>query len=199
MSIDSDKLKATDILVESIKLIFTISTIFFGGLLTYRSSISEPINLWACNTALFLFTLSSICSILNINSLIGKIFRSENDAIKKADVKFLNVISLLALLAGMILGAIFLSSQQQNNISSQKDVKAVEKTAIPDGQTIISESQIVVGAGNKSSIKVTKDINGRINQVDISSKEEAKPIVASHNKKDNFKKSRTVSTKKHGK
>jgi hypothetical protein len=162
MAIDSDKLKATDILVESIKLLFAISTLFFGGLLTYRSSITEPINIRLCDIALLSFALSSIFSVLNINSLIGKIFRSESDAIKETEVKVLNVLSMLALLLGMALGAIFLSSQK--NKSEDNKSSSVE-------QTVISDSQIILGKNiQQANIEVTKDNNSHISKVIISPK-----------------------------
>lgn len=157
--ITQDKLKATDILVESIKLLVTIATIFFGGLLAYGSNVSTPIRVWSYHTALILFVVCSVSSVVNINTLIGKIYRSEADAIKRGDVKFVNIISMLSLLGGTFFGAIFLLSQQP---STQKSSNST--------QTVISESQITVGSGDQPNIKVIKDANGHINEVSISPK-----------------------------
>lgn len=156
---DPNKLKATDYLTESLKLVVAIATILFGGLLAYRSNISAPTGIWAYYTSLALLALSSIVSVANINSLINKIYRGEETAIKNSEVKALNVASILTLFSGIIFGAWFLSAQTQNN----------PRAANADG-TVISDSTITVGKDISSVVKVVKNKDGKISEVTITPK-----------------------------
>ena len=105
------RIKATDYLVESLKLIVTLSTILFGGLLAYSAKSSLLILGWSFYVSLMGFLLSAITSIVSINSIINKIYRCEDDAIQQPRVKVVVIFSVLFLLVGMVIGAIFLSKQ----------------------------------------------------------------------------------------
>lgn len=153
------KAKATDYVVESLKLIVTLSTIFFGGLLAYRTNVSAPSLLWSYYTSLAVFALSAIISIANINSLINKVFREDEDAIQHKEAKALNVLAMISLLAGMVFGAIFLSSQ---TIAKQQPLQ--------DNQSVITDAQIIVNGEVKSNIAVKKDSSGKIIDVIINPK-----------------------------
>ena len=156
---DQYKIKATDYLTESLKLIVAIATILFGGLLAYRSNIETPISIWAYYASLALLELSSIVSVANINSLINKMYRGEEDAIKNNEVKTLNVASIVTLFTGIVFGAWFLSVQTQAN----------SKAGSTNG-TVISDSSITVGKEINSTVKVIKNKDGKISEVTISSK-----------------------------
>ncbi len=153
---DPNKLKATDTLTESLKLIVTISTIYFGGILAYRSNLSTPGALWSYYSALSFLAISAILSVANINSLINKLYRGEEDLIKDKEVKRLNIFASFSLLLGVISGAWFLSEQTQEppelNTSSS---------------TVITDSSIAVGKDNTSVIKIKKDSSGKIIEVEI--------------------------------
>ena len=156
---EDSKIKATDFVVEALKLIVTLSTIFFGGLLAYRANISSPSLIWSYYAALGLMALSAILSIANINSLINKVYRNEENAIQQTEAKVLNVLATLTLLSGMGFGAVFLSSQSIPGKPPQ----------IND-QTTITDSQVVVSGEVKSNIQVTRGSNGKITNITIAPK-----------------------------
>lgn len=156
---DPNKLKAVDTLTESLKLVVTISTIFFGGLLAYRSNLPSPEALWLYYLALGMLALSAILSVANINSLINKIYRDEGDLIKHREVKMLNAFSSLSLLIGIMAGAWFLSAQTPTAAHSQST-----------SFTVITDSSITVGKDNTSVIRVKKNSSGKIDEVSITPK-----------------------------
>lgn len=153
---DYNKLKATDYLTESLKLTVAIATILFGGLLAYRSNLAAPISIWAYYASLTLLASSSILSVANINSLINKIFRGEEDAIKSNEVKTFNIASIVTLFSGIVFGAWFLSAQTQTRpVTSRTD------------NTVISDSSITVGKDVNSTVKIVKSKDGKIAEVTI--------------------------------
>ena len=156
---DPNKIKATDYLTESLKLIVAIATILFGGLLAYRSNIPVPISIWSYYLSLGLLAISSVVSVANINSLINKMFRGEEDAIKEKEVKGLNIASILSLFAGIFFGAWFLSVQTQSKPSP-----------INTKCTVITDSSIIVGKDITSTIKIVKNKDGKISEVTITPK-----------------------------
>lgn len=158
--VDANKVKATDFLTESLKLIVTISTIFFGALLAYRSSLVSPNDIWSYYLSLGLLILSAILSVANINSLINKMYRGEDNAIKETEVKVLNILATLSLFIGIFSGAWFLTKQIPAKVSKLNG----------SDTTIISDSSISVGKENKSIIKVIKGANGKISEVTITPK-----------------------------
>lgn len=159
MTMNQDKVKASDYLLESIKLIVTLATIFFGGLLAYAPNATSHTREWAFNLALTLFALSAIFGVFNINSIINKIFRGEEDAIRTNETKALNILSTGFLAFGMGFGAWFLSDQHP-----------VTKKTDKEDQTTISESEITVGGETKSTIEIQKNESGKIIHVKIGSK-----------------------------
>jgi len=152
-----EKTKATDYVIESLKLIVTLSALFFGGILAYRAKLNAPVFLWAYYSSLAVFSLSAILSVANINSLINKVFRGDEDAIQHKEARILNALSTLSLLLGMILGAIFLSLQE---------VRKIVPT-VSNNQTTITDSEIIVGKMVQSNITIKKDENGKVIEVII--------------------------------
>lgn len=153
------KSKATDYLVESLKLVVALSTVLLGGLLAFRAKIIAPRFIWSFYFSLSTLVLSIIFSALNVNSLIKKVFRGNEDAIKHKEVKYTYILAAIFLVVGIIFGAIFLSSQTvTNNVSVQ------------DNQTIITDTEIVVSGEVSSNIQITRDSNGKITNVTISPK-----------------------------
>lgn len=158
MAMDPDKLKSADMLTESLKLVVTISTILLGALVAYRSSLGSVTALGSYYFSVGALILCSILCVLNINSLINKIYDGKNDAIKETEVKFLNISSWLALCLGVGVGLWFLSEQQSKPINISDDI------------TSIADSNIVIGSKNQSVIKITKDDSGKIKEVTVSPK-----------------------------
>lgn len=160
---DQAKIKATDMLTESLKLIVTIATIFFGGLLTYRSTITAPLIEWAYYCSLSLLASSSILSVININSLISKIYRGEDGAIKSREVKLLNSSSMLTLFMGIAFGAYFLTAQQPKPVNSQAEQPKQDIAQSLDTPTT-PDINIIVGQNNKTAIVVKKSIFGKMHE-----------------------------------
>lgn len=156
---DIAKTKATDYVVESLKLIVTLSTIFFGGLLAYRANLNAPYLLWAYYSSLAAFSFSAIFSVANINSLINKIFRGDEDAIQHKEAKALNVLAIITLFSGIGFGAAFLSKQPDTS-TTPSHIKGA----------IITDAQISIGAEIESNVEIKKDSNGKISTVTITPK-----------------------------
>ncbi|MBO2671652.1 hypothetical protein [Shewanella algae] len=112
MTDDDYKSKATDYLTESLKTLVTISTIFIGGLIAFQANkeITSGLFYWS----LAAFTISAFTSVLNINSIINKIYRSEKEAIQSSEAKILSACSLLCFIAGVVLSAIYISSDHSS-------------------------------------------------------------------------------------
>jgi hypothetical protein len=155
---NAHKAKATDLVVESLKLIVTIATLFLGALLAYSSNVTSPVIKWAFYTALSSFVICSIFSILNINSLINKLYREEDDAIMQSEAKILNIISALALIIGLITTSIYIKYNPVNTKTPSSTSPAT---------TVISDDQIVVGADVKTPIQIRRNESGKIEEVII--------------------------------
>lgn len=148
------KIKATEFLIESLKLIVAISTLLFGGLLAYGSNVTVINGKTPYYLSLGALALSSILSVININSLINKIFRGEVEAIRDKTVKGLNLCSSISLLVGIIAGAFFLSHPQSSSLRSSVSAN-----------TIITESEIIVGNDTATTIEISKGKDGKIEKV----------------------------------
>ena len=157
---ENHHIKAVDLLTESIKLIVTIATILFGGLLAYGANLTQITNPFSFYGGLSLLAMSSILSVININSLINKVNRNEDDAIKNGTVKTINVLASLSLLFGIAAGAYFLL-----NSPPSKGLAIA-----PSQNTRITNSEIIIGTSDEAVIKVEKNQNGDITVVDITQK-----------------------------
>lgn len=151
------QIKAAEVLMESLKLLVTLSTVFFGGLLAYRTGLDFPVAMWSYYISISLLVASAILSVVNIKALINKIHRDDADAIKRSDVKLLNVLASLSLLAGIGAGAYFLSANTHRKA----------KPSTPES-THISDSSISIGTNLNVSVEVKKDSSGKIQMVTIS-------------------------------
>ena len=150
------RIKATDYLIESLKQIFSLATIFFVGLLAYRSTLSSHELNWTYYTALGLLAACSLFSVVNINSLISKIYRGEDAAIYTSEAKFLNCLVILLLGFGLGFAAYFFS-----NIGSNDEV------AVGVNQSMISDDKVVVDGNVQSNIEIVKDDSGKIKRINI--------------------------------
>ena len=153
------KAKATDLVVESLKLIVTIATLFLGALIAYSTNTPEPELRWLFYISLTLLVLCAILSILNINSLINKIYREEEDAIRQTEAIVLNAASALCLIAGLVTSSIYIYN---NPISSSKS-----KDTLPQPNTIITKDELVIGTETNSKFHIIKDVNGNIVEITI--------------------------------
>ncbi len=150
------RIKATDYLIESLKQIFSLATIFFAGLLAYRSTLTTNELNWTFYTALSFLAACALFSVVNINSLISKIYRGEDEAIYSSEAKFLNCLVILMLGFGMGFAAYFFS-----NIGSQGELAAVVN------QSVISDDKVIVDGKVQSNIEVIKGDSGKIKRINI--------------------------------
>lgn len=157
---ENHHIKAVDLLTESIKLIVAIATILFGGLLAYGANLPQITNHSYFYGGLSLLALSSILSVININSLINKVNRNEEDAIKNGTVKIINILASLSLLCGIASGAYFLLNSPTSRGLALS----------PSSNTRITNAEIIIGTSDEAVIKVEKNQNGDITVVDISQK-----------------------------
>jgi hypothetical protein len=157
---ESLKPKAIDILVESIKLCFTLSTVSIAGLLGYIGSIGKGVFGGFAITALSLFLLTCILSVFNINTIINKVHRCNSETIMHPEVKFVYSAISLLLLSGLVFSGLY--------ISSQRSMPNSTRPTAPESVTVTDDS-IVIPNNFKTGIVITKD-NNKIIKVSITEK-----------------------------
>jgi hypothetical protein len=149
--------KATDFVVEALKLLVTIATLFFGALLAYATS-ARPVLGSAYYAALILFVACSVLSVMNIHSLVNKLYRGEEDAIMQREAKILNALAAVTLIGGLIAAALFiLRPSTPKSPATPADPKIA----------IISDQQVTIGSEVKTKIRITKDSTGKINEITV--------------------------------
>lgn len=161
-SLTEDKHKAIDLLVESIKAILTLSTILISGLLAYIGTVGGGLLCWQNITALSFLFLSCILSIININSLVNKVYRGEVDAVMDSEVKIINVVLSLSLLFGLGFSSWYiftcLPASNPNNKTNNSHM-------------IIQRDSIEIPDNFSTTIKIEKEA-GNIKTVIINEKKE---------------------------
>lgn len=150
------KLKSIDLLVESVKSVLTLSTAAIAALLAYIGTIGGgKINKWNLLALVFLFS-ASITSILNINSLINKVYKGDEEAIMNKEVRGLNIFLSLSLVFGLILSAIYILSCEPEKT----------KISVPEKHLHIDSSSINVPPDFTTKVIIEKD-NSEIKNVII--------------------------------
>jgi len=150
------QIKATDYLIESLKLMVTISMLFIGGIVTYGGYLGYLLNKKYFYISVSFLVFSSLMSVININSLINKLYDGKYDAIRSKEVRIINAISILTLLVGIIMGIYSVLSTEQD-----------EKQSTNCRLTVITDEKIIIGRTNLSSIKIIKNDNGKIQSIEI--------------------------------
>lgn len=132
------KLKATDLLVESIKSILTISIILISGLLAYIGTVGKGQLCWQNISALTFLFIACILSIININSLLNKVYRSEFDAVMNAGVKKIYIALSLSLLLGLGFGSLYILTCAR--CSNSGVIKSTDQMVIQQGAISIPDN-----------------------------------------------------------
>ena len=153
----TNKIKATDYLIESLKLITVIVTILITGMLTFQSQINNSNKIYFY-ISIFFWMITLVLSVINLNLLINKIYRGEEDAIKQKDTKTTFVIASFSLFFGMISAIIFL----YNNIPTSNKMNKVQKN-----QILITNDTIIMDSNFSKKIKIIKFKEGSIKEVTI--------------------------------
>lgn len=158
------KHKAIDLLVESIKAILTLSTILISGLLAYIGTVGGGILCWQNITALSLLFVSCILSIININSLVNKVYRGEDDAVMDKEVKIINVVLSLSLLLGLVFGSWYIftcppASNQSLKTNNSHMIIHRESIEIPDNFSTTIRIEKEAGDIKTVIINEKKDAN----------------------------------------
>ena len=153
------EVKATDYLIESLKLMVTISMLFIGGIVAYGGYIGYSLNKKLFYSSIFLLVISSLLSVVNINSIINKIYAGKQDAIRTREVRLISFFSIITLLIGILLGSISILeySYQPNKISTSNS-------------TIITDKEIIIGSSELPPIKIIKNQDGHIQSIEIESR-----------------------------
>lgn len=154
--IDQDKIKATDYLTESLKLIVVVVTILMTGLLTFHDQVNAS-NKYYFYISIIFWLITLIWSIINLNLLISKVYRSEEDAIKQSDTKSTFTYVTVALIVGIISAIFFLSSLSDSN----------KEQTIQTNQISITDDGIIMDGNFSRKIKILKFKDGTIKEVII--------------------------------
>ena len=152
------KIKATDYLIESLKLMVTISMLFIGGIVAYSGYVDFNLNTKFFYISISLLILSSLSSVFNINSIINKIYGGNEEAIRVTEVRVINAVSIISLLLGISFGiySILDSDRHLNDMSISSNKS-----------TVISDSKIIIGSAELPSIKIDKTEEGKIKSIEI--------------------------------
>lgn len=151
------KQKAIDLLVESIKSILTLSTILISGLLAYIGTVGSGHLCWQNISALTFLFLACILSIININSLVNKVYRSEFDAVMNNEVKIINVALSFSLLLGLGFGSWYI-------LTCTPETRSVYLKNT--GQMIIQQGAISIPDNFSTEVKIEKE-SGEVKVITI--------------------------------
>ena len=154
--IDQDKIKATDYLTESLKLIVVVVTILMTGLFTYHEQVNAS-NKYYFYGSISFWLITLIWSIINLNLLINKVYRGEEDAIKQSDTKSTFTWVTLTLIIGIVSAMFFLFSLSDSN----------KEQTIQTNQILITNDGIIIDGNFSGKIKILKFKDGIIKEVVI--------------------------------
>ena len=152
---DDNNKKAVDINVESLKLYITLSTVSIAGLLTFYSKLIGPTYTALFYSAIILFLLCSILSILIVNHFI---IQANNGAY---DVRTLwsripNFIAIFFFLAAVVSGSIFITN---NSVKEEKHI-------VPNQSGVVIENnKIIIGSDFKNKVLIESDTLKNINRI----------------------------------
>ena len=150
------KIKATDYLIESLKLMVTISMLFIGGLVAYGGYIGYILNKKYFYSSIVLLLISSLLSVVNINSIINKVYSGNESAIRDNEVRIINFISIFALLLGVLFGSISVLKTRYTSTSISNF-----------NSTVITDEKVVIGTADLPTIKIIKNNDGQIHSIEI--------------------------------
>ena len=151
------RVKAAEFLIESLKLMVTISMLFIGGIVAYGGYIDFRLDCKYFYISISLLVVSSLLSVLNINSIINKIYAGNTEAIRATEVRVINAISIIALVFGISFGIFSILNS---------NIEPINKTVLGTHSTIITDSQISIGNNPLPPLKRIKK-NGKIQSVEV--------------------------------
>lgn len=151
------KLKAADLVVDSLKLIQGLSTLLFGGLFSYWTAHDSPLST-AAMWGLGLLLAAAICSVVAILNVINKVQRDDGDVIKRWDVRGFHVAAAATLLVGLLV-AVF---------SFHPRTGTRGDSGLPN--TTIDGTGVRVGTEETGTVTVTKLPTGAIERIVVERK-----------------------------
>jgi hypothetical protein len=153
--IKPNQIAASNILVESIKLIFTISTVYIGAFFAYAQNANRG---WLFWMAISLLTATSILSIWVINIIVNQIWDNSEQNIMANSVR----ISFVAVAFLLFLGI----GTSLYHIQESKSYKTNESHLVSPSSVIIKDGEVVVTDSSRAKIKIEKT-NGVISVISI--------------------------------
>jgi len=151
--INSNQISASNILVESIKLVFTISTVYIGAFFTYAQSDNRDWSFWL---AIVFLTATSILSIWSINAIVNKIWDGCDRNIMADSVRYSFMAAAFLLFSGIGISLYHIRSVKTSTKSELHQL-APSSIRINDGEVIVTDSL-------KTKIKIER-MNGKITTI----------------------------------
>ena len=150
LNMDDNKKEATKYLVESIKLAFTVSSVFGAGVVAYASRIEEmgPF-FWM---ALVCFFLTLVFSIFCINTIVNKIWTKDKELIYNKDLVRPWIIMMAVLLLAFVFMCIFIFASK----------KTANDAAVEDSALYLKTENIELKYNQSYDIEYSKDSTGQI-------------------------------------
>tara|TARA_R110001583_G_scaffold195218_1_gene370585 strand:- start:3410 stop:3880 length:471 start_codon:yes stop_codon:yes gene_type:complete len=151
-----EKLKATDYVTESLKLVVGISMPLIGGLVAYYMNANSGNIEWTYPSSLVLLVVSSLLAIFNIHTLINEIHAGNFDAIMGRFIRGVNVATLFTFFSGISFGILYIVK----NPIAQSGATSI--TSI-----IIERNKVIVPKDTTIKVDIETDSNGVVNKVKV--------------------------------
>lgn len=147
MKNSDNKEKALNLLIEVYKLYAAFCAIIIAGLLSFVSSLINPVELFYLYMSVGFLSLCSIICVIGVQYFISKVYNGKYDIYSKGAAIIIYTIMFL-LVGGVLFGFIFLTRQEK-----MAGIENVNKKCSSDGKPI---EEFFRGVG-KASIKTGKE------------------------------------------
>jgi hypothetical protein len=156
--------KAIDLVVESEKLYFTISTISIAALVSYFSSEknSNTYN-WLFYISILILFSSAIASIWFINILVADFNSSKEVNLYDKSLIGLNWFSIFSFFIGIIIGLGYIYCNSKNRIIFNNN----PKNELQNNIISIEKNSLKIGSDIKTKVQIKKNQNGEIIEINI--------------------------------
>lgn len=153
-----NKIKAIDLNTESLKLYVTIAVAALAGLIAYHNSNNIIHTEWCFLTAITCFLICGILGLVTLNSYITSIDEGKIDIDNKLSLR-LNFSAVIFFSLGIVFGAIYLITSKPKT----------HEIGISTNGISIRDNNIEIGKDVKATIRISKDSEGKIKEINISS------------------------------
>lgn len=151
----SNKQKAIDINIESLKLYLTLSTISIGGLMAFFTSKYGGFR-YSFIISIGFFFICAVSSIYSINTFINKVDRNEINVRARDSVRS-NFVAIFSFIIAIVFAAIYFYNSQKK-ITNEKEVLQ---------GIVVTKDTLKIGRDVKTKAIIELDTLGRFKSVKV--------------------------------